>query len=83
MSKDTTKSIPTHGTESTPATGASAAAGPGDAGTASSGSIFKDLDALRLRQDFNTMVDVRRQLTSVRVGKPGKQVYFRTLTEES
>ncbi len=41
------------------------------------GSIFDNLDELRQRQDFDALVSTQRHLTSVPVGKPGKQTWFR------
>ena len=43
------------------------------------GSIFDDLDALRKRQDFDSLVVARRQLTAVPVGRPSSQIYFQVL----
>jgi len=42
------------------------------------GNIFEDLDALRRRQDFDKLVGAKRQITSVPVAKPGRQMWFRT-----
>ncbi len=43
----------------------------------SGGSIFDDIGKLRKRQDFDSLVGTQRHLTSVPVGKPGKQMWFR------
>ena len=48
-------------------------------GGSTGASIFDNLDALRKRQDFDSLVGARRQLTSVPVGRPGKQIFFRVL----
>jgi hypothetical protein len=43
---------------------------------AGGGSIFDDIEKLRKRQDFDALISTQHHLTSVPVGKPGKQVWF-------
>lgn len=42
-----------------------------------SSDLFDNLDALRLTQDFNAIAGVRKELTTVPVGKPHRQWFVR------
>lgn len=90
MKKDSrpTEKIATNPIEPHPneAAGSAPTSGPGETEAAQAASTnaspFNNLDALRKRQDFDALVDARRQLTSVPVAKPSKQMWFRVLPGE-
>ena len=56
---------------------------PGDASNASSNQDLFDLEELRLSQDFEALVGVKKKIITVPVRKPHRQLFFRVHPDDS